>query len=45
MRRQRIGSALVTQCIDAGHRLGIEKIHLDALAENTLAIEYWINSG
>jgi N-acetylglutamate synthase len=45
VRRQGIGTALVTRCLEALRGLGIEKTHIDVLAENGLAQEYWANSG
>jgi ribosomal protein S18 acetylase RimI-like enzyme len=45
MRRQGIGTALVTRCLTALRRMEIEKVHIDVLADNTLAHEYWTNSG
>jgi ribosomal protein S18 acetylase RimI-like enzyme len=45
LRRQGIGTALVTHCLDALRDFGIEKVHIDVLVDNTLAHEYWTNSG
>jgi N-acetylglutamate synthase len=45
MRHQGIGAALTGRCLDALHRLGIEKTHIDVLTENALAHDYWIRSG
>jgi ribosomal protein S18 acetylase RimI-like enzyme len=45
MRHLGIGTALVTRCLDALRHLEIEKIHIDVLADNAVAHEYWTNSG
>ena len=44
-RRRGIGSVLVDCCVHALSRLGIEKTHIDVLAENRDAQEFWIKRG
>jgi hypothetical protein len=40
-----IDAALTARCLDALYRLGIEKTHIDILAENALAHDYLTHSG
>jgi ribosomal protein S18 acetylase RimI-like enzyme len=44
-RRRGIGAELVGRCIQTLGLLGIEKIHIDVLAENTQAQDYWTKRG
>jgi len=44
-RRLGIGTALVHRCIESLRCLGIDKTHLDVLAGNRDAQQYWINRG
>jgi N-acetylglutamate synthase len=44
-RRRGIASALVERCLDALERAGIEKIHIDVLANNTSAQQFWARAG
>jgi ribosomal protein S18 acetylase RimI-like enzyme len=44
-RRQGIGAVLVRRCLDALKDLGIDKIHLDVLADNLPAQRYWTRYG
>jgi ribosomal protein S18 acetylase RimI-like enzyme len=44
-RRQGIGTALVTRCLDALQELGIEKTHIDVLMDNAIANDYWASAG
>jgi N-acetylglutamate synthase len=45
LRRQGIGTSLVSRCLEALRRLGIEKTHIDVLAGNEVAHRYWTNAG
>ncbi len=45
LRRLGIGTALVHHCVESLRRLGIDKTHIDVLAGNSAARQYWINRG
>ncbi len=45
LRRRGIGAALVERSLAALERLGIEKAHIDVLADNTEAQQFWVNRG
>ncbi len=40
-----VGRRLVQQCLDVLKRLGIEKVHIDVLAENRAAQKFWQHLG
>ena len=44
-RRRGIGCALVERCIAELERIGIEKYHLDVLATNAAAADFWTRLG
>ena len=45
MRRQGIATALVNRCVESLAALGIAKMHIDVLAENALAQQFWSAAG
>ncbi len=45
LRSRGIGGALAERSLAALERLGIEKTHIDVLADNIEAQQFWVNRG